>query len=72
MCIFCTKSPPIPNNFVCAKDQGEGELLTRTFADRMVRRGIRKKATKTGKRWLGIDITPEYRAELQKKGLPHG
>ena len=70
--LFCPSAELLKAFNAYAKEQGEGELSARAFADRMARRGIQKKPTKTGKRWLGIDITLEYRAELRTKGLLHG
>ena len=70
--LFCPSAELLKAFNAYAKEQGEAEMSARTFADRMAARGIQKKHTNTGKRWLGIDITPEYRSELRTKGLLHG
>ena len=70
--LFCPSAELLKAFNAYAKEQGEPELSARTFADRMAARGIQKKPTKTGKRWLGIDITSEFRDELRQKGVLHG
>jgi phage/plasmid-associated DNA primase len=70
--LFCPSAELLKAFNAYAKEQGEGELSAKAFANRMSGRGIRKVRTKASKRWLGVDITPEYREELRQKGVLHG
>jgi putative DNA primase/helicase len=50
------------------RKQGEPKMTNRAFADRMKRRGVPKRKTNTGARWLGLDLTLAIREELSRSG----